>query len=341
MSEGVERMETTSGAAANLADATLVRNKMRVTVSGIKREAGRIISIELRDVGGLDLPAFSAGAHIELHLDGGMVRSYSLCSNPGDRKVYRIAVLREENGRGGSIAMHKLREGQVVTITAPRNHFPLAGKEAKSHLLLAGGIGVTPMLAMIAELEARSAPWTMHYCARSQDDAAFLDELQGYVAAGKVQLHFDGGDPSKGLDIKALLADAVVGTHVYYCGPPGFMTACKNSVGAWAPHTIHCEYFAASAEGKAEHIDAAFQVKIKSSGKIVDVPVGSTLVEVLRENGCSIDTDCEDGYCGTCITRFLSGSPDHRDTVLSEGERKNYIMVCCSRAKGGILELDI
>ncbi len=341
MLQADSQMEASIDVATSDAQTTSARPRLTVKISAIRRETNRINRIELTDPAGAELPAFSAGAHLEFHLGSGIIRSYSLCSSPADRTRYAVAVLLEHSGRGGSAAMHKLQTGDAVSITAPRNHFPLAGKEAKSHLLLAGGIGVTPMLAMIAELEDRAAPWVLHYCARSMDDAALLSELKPYSDAGKVFVHLDGGDPSKGLNIKALLAESIIGTHVYYCGPPGFMTACKNAVGAWPPHAIHCEYFAASADAKADRVDNSFQVRIKSSGKLVDVPAGTPLVQVLRENGCTVDTDCEDGYCGTCITRFLSGLPDHRDTVLSEGERRNYIMVCCSRAKSGILELDI
>ncbi len=341
MHEAGTQMEASINIANTGAQAASARPKLTVKITAIRRETSRINWIELTDPNGAELPDYSAGAHIEFHLGCGMIRSYSLCSRPANRMSYAVAVLLEESGRGGSVAMHKLKVGDTVTITAPRNHFQLAGKEAKSHLLLAGGIGVTPMLAMIAELEDRAAPWVLHYCARSMDDAALLSELKSYSDAGKVIVHLDGGDPSKGLNIKALLAESIIGTHVYYCGPPGFMTACKYAVGAWPPHAIHCEYFAASADAKADRVDNSFQVRIKSSGKLVDVPAGTPLVQVLRENGCTVDTDCEDGYCGTCITRFLSGLPDHRDTVLSEGERRNYIMVCCSRAKSGILELDI
>lgn len=335
-----DEVETTMTAASGTARPT--KTKLEVRVAQIKREADDILSFVLVAPAGEQLPAFNAGAHIEVHLPGDTIRSYSISSDPAERSHYEIAVLKESAGRGGSLAMHeRLREGDALTITAPINHFPLAGKEARSHLLVAGGIGVTPMMAMIAELEARGADWRMHYLTRSPERTAFVDRLQPYVAAGKVTIHHDGGDPSRGIDLKALLSEFEIGTHLYYCGPPGFMTACAQSIEAWPPHAVHREYFAA-AEGAAEsRLNLPFQVRIASTGKVLDVPADRTIVDVLREAGCAVETDCKDGYCGTCITRYISGEPEHRDTVLSEKERKSYVMVCCARAKKGVLELDL
>lgn len=310
------------------------RALLSVRVKSVSREADGILAYELVPPEAGQLPPFTAGAHIEVHIRDGLKRQYSLCNAPGERHRYVIAVLKEKAGRGGSEAMHEeVREGAFLTISEPRNHFQLAGSEAKSHLLLAGGIGVTPMMAMIEALEARHAQWEMHYCTRSTDTTAFRARLEPLIAAGKVTLHHDGGDPSRGLDIGPLLADYQVGTHLYYCGPPGFMSAVKASVGAWPSHSVHCEYFTA-AEDNADLVNAPFQIKVKNTGAVLDVPADRTIVDVLREQGFAIDTDCQDGYCGTCITRYLEGEPEHRDTVLSEGERKSYVMVCCARAKG-------
>lgn len=317
------------------------RSRLTVKVSRISREAGDILVFELVDPAGGPMPAFKAGAHIDVHLRDGLVRSYSLCSDPADRSHYQIAVLREANGRGGSKAMHEeVAVGGLITISAPKNFFPLAGREARAHLLLAGGIGVTPMMAMIAELETRGAPWMMHYCTRSPERTAFRRRLEPYIAAGKVMLHHDGGDPGRGLDIKALLSGFEIGTHLYYCGPAGFMSTCNAAVGAWPPHAVHREFFTAPAGALDAGPRQPFQVKLKSSGPLIDVPAEKSLVDVLREAGCEIETDCMEGYCGTCITRYTAGQPEHHDTVLSEAERKNYVMVCCARARG-VLELDL
>ncbi len=316
------------------------KNWLSLRVSNIATAAEGIFLFEFVDQTGAKLPRFTAGAHVEVRIDHDIVRSYSLCNDPAETHRYVVAVLREEAGRGGSRAMHdRLKIGDVLEVSAPRNHFPLAGPEAQLHLLLAGGIGITPMMAMIRELEARGARWRMHYCTRSPERTAFRGELMPYVTAGKVTFHHDGGDPARGLDLAGTLSKFDIGTHVYFCGPSGFMSATKAAVGLWPAHAVHCEYFS-GVEDKPEYENKPFKVKIRSTGKVFEVPADKSIIDVLRENGHIIDTDCEDGYCGTCITRYLSGEPEHRDTVLSEGERKTYMMICCSRARGA-LELDL
>ncbi len=316
------------------------KNWLSLRVAGITPAAEGILLFEFVDPAGGALPRFTAGAHVELRIDDGILRSYSLSNDPAETHRYVVAVLREEAGRGGSRAMHdRIKVGDMLQVSSPRNHFPLAGPEAQFHLLLAGGIGITPMMAMIRELEARGASWHLHYCTRSPERTAFRDELAAYAAAGKVTFHHDGGDPARGLDLAATLGKFEIGTHVYFCGPSGFMSATKAAVGLWPAHTVHCEYFS-GVEDKPHFENAPFEVKIRSTGDVLQVPVDKSIIDVLRENGHDIDTDCEDGYCGTCITRYLSGEPEHRDTVLSEGERKTYMMICCSRGKGA-LELDL
>ena len=316
-------------------------SKLALRVGAVTPQGQDILAFELARPDGKPLPSFAAGAHIDVYIRDGLKRQYSLCSAPGDRQRYVIAVLKEKNGRGGSRAMHEtLKEGDLVTVSAPRNHFPLAGREARFHLLLAGGIGVTPMMAMIEELEARGAAWQLHYCTRSPETTAFRDRLAAFIEAGKVILHHDGGDPGRGLDIKSLLATYDIGTHLYYCGPTGFMSAVKAATGNWPPHCVHCEYFTAP-EDDGARVNAPFQIKIKQTGEVLEVAADQSIVSVLRANGFAIDTDCEDGYCGTCLTRYLEGEPEHRDSVLSEAERKSYVMVCCARAKKSPLLLDL
>ncbi|HYZ45787.1 MAG TPA: PDR/VanB family oxidoreductase [Xanthobacteraceae bacterium] len=321
------------------ADAAKTMRGLRV--SKITREAQDIASFELVDPAGLELPPFTAGAHLDVRINDDIRRQYSLCNDPQERHRYVIAVLNERAGRGGSRAMHEqVAVGSVLPVSAPHNRFPLAGREARFHLLLAGGIGVTPMLAMIAELERRASPWHMHYCTRNPARTAFLDRLRPLIAAGKVELHHDDGDPARGLDIARTLAAFEIGAHVYFCGPPGFMHAAKASVSAWPPFNVHYEYFT-GADDRTEAVNKPFQVKIKRSGQVFDIPADRSIVAVLRDNGFEIETDCEDGYCGTCITRYLDGEPDHRDTVLGEDERQRYAMICCARAKSPMLVLDL
>jgi vanillate O-demethylase ferredoxin subunit len=239
--------------------------------------------------------------------------------------------------------MHLLKPGDRMLVSAPRNHFPLAGREANFHLLLAGGIGITPMMSMVAELDSRGAEYRLHYCTRSLQKTAFLSRLGPLIAHGKVVLHHDDGDPSRGLDIATTLARSEPGHHVYVCGPAGFMSAAKAAVGAWAPHTVHFEHFTARAltADEAAWDKVPFQVMIKKTGEIFDVPADCSIVKVLRAHGIDVETSCEEGYCGTCITRYVRGEPVHRDTVLSDDERRNYVMVCRARSRSEVLTLDI
>jgi vanillate O-demethylase ferredoxin subunit len=312
---------------------------LTVRVRAVTREAEDILGFELAPVDGHELPRFTAGSHVDVHIREGLKRPYSLCNDPRERGCYSIAVLKEKNGLGGSKAMHEeIKAGAKLTISAPRNNFPLAGPEAERHLLLAGGIGVTPMMAMIAELEDRGASWRMHYCTRALERTAFRARLAPRIAAGKVLLHHDGGDPARGLDIKAALARHEPGTHVYVCGPAGFMNAARAALAHWPAECVHWEYFTPAAGAPAEN--QPFQIKIKATGAVLDVPADRSIIAVLRAHGFEIETDCEQGYCGTCITPLLAGEAEHRDTVLSEQQRKNYLMICCARAKGGMLVID-
>ena len=314
---------------------------LKVRVYAIAREADDICSFELVHPDGAPLPSFEAGAHIDVRVDVGLLRQYSLCNDPSETHRYLIAVLNEAEGRGGSKALHETIEvGGELTISAPRNHFALAGREANFHLLLAGGIGVTPMMAMIHELEARGADYLLHYCTRAPEKTAFIDRLQPRIDAGRVLIHHDGGDPAEGLDVRATLEPFTPGMHCYVCGPPGFMSAAMDAVGAWPPHAVHREYFT-SPEQDEERINAPFEVKLSSTGVVLDVPADRSIVDVLRAHGLEIETSCEDGYCGTCMTRYLEGEPEHRDTVLDDGDRKKYVMICCARAAGAPLVLDL
>jgi ferredoxin-NADP reductase len=315
---------------------------INVRLRAILFEAEDIALFEFVDPARKALPPFKAGAHIDVHVRRGCVRQYSLCNDPVEGTRYVVAVQREETGRGGSRAMHdELRVGAMVSISPPRNFFPLV-RGATRHLLLGGGIGVTPMIAMVAELEARGEPYHLHYCTRSAEKTAFMERLAPLITAGQVSLHHDGGVPSQGLDVVALLHDYDPGTHLYYCGPAGFMAAIKAASDHWPKGTVHFEYFSPPAEPATEAVeDQPFRVKLARSGLDLEVPQGKTIVDVLRENDVFIETSCQEGYCGTCLTRCLAGEPDHRDSVLDEDDRKEFIMVCCSRSKTPVLTLDL
>ena len=316
--------------------------QLEVRVNRVSVEAEDIRAFEFVDPEGRDMPPFTAGAHLDVHLPNGIVRQFSLCNDPRETHRYVVAVLREPSGRGGSASMHdEVHEQDRITITVPRNNFPLH-EEARQHLLIAGGIGITPMLAMVRRLEAAGADYRLHYCTRSAEKTAFRDELLGEPFGRHVTFHHDGGDPSKGLDIAALLAQVQVGTHVYCCGPTGLMNAVKSSSEHWPMGTVHFEFFSTDpdvAQGPGE----AFEVEIASTGAVYKVPPEKTILDVLLDHGHDVDSSCEEGLCGTCIVDVLEGEPDHRDFVLDDEEKESnqLITVCCSRAKSARLKLDL
>jgi ferredoxin-NADP reductase len=214
---------------------------MLLRIRSITYLATRINGYELVDSGGQDLAPFTAGAHISVRLSAEIVRDFSLWNDPAERMRYCIAVLRE--GSGSQLLHEEVRVGNLVAVSMPRNNFPLAA-EAERHLLLAGGIGITPIMAMIAELRRRRAEFHLHYCTRSPEDTAFLDDLAVLAAQGRVQFHHDGGDPANGLDIAATLREPQPGTHLYYCGPAGMMAAAAAASAHWPTGTVHFEFFA-------------------------------------------------------------------------------------------------
>lgn len=327
-------------------------SSMSLLVRQIRFEAVGINSFELVHPTGEALPAVTAGAHIDMHLAGGVIRQYSLCNNPVERHRYVIAVLREEVGRGGSRLMHEsLRVQDVVLVSQPRNNFSLVG-DAKKHILLAGGIGVTPLKAMAHYLESTGEDYELHYCAKGQEHAAFRDEFAAQVERGRVIFHFDGGNPRDGLDLVALLAAHVDGTHVYYCGPGGFMAACAKAAQHWPRGTVHFEHFKAPEPVTSELVSAdakpatgsaigEFFVQIASTGAIIVIPDDKSIVEALADSGVMIETSCQSGLCGTCKLRYLSGEVDHRDFILSDDEHLAYLTACVSRPKSKLLVLDL
>ncbi len=316
---------------------------LQVRVARKAVEALDICTFELVATDGRALPAFSAGSHIDVQVPGGLTRQYSLCNEPGESHRYLIGVLRDAASRGGSAAMHdRVHEGDVLTISTPKNHFPLA-HEARRSLLLAGGIGVTPILCMAERLAATGADFEMHYCTRSRERTAFHDRIRASAYADRVAFHFDDGAPAQALDIAALLATPQPGMHLYVCGPKGFMDAVLGTAraGGWPEAQLHYEFFAADiapAEG-----DAAFEVQLASSGRVVVVPKDQTVVQALAAAGVEVQTSCEQGVCGTCLTRVLEGTPDHRDLYLTPEEQaaNDQFTPCCSRARSARLVLDL
>jgi len=306
-------------------------------------EATDICTFELVAVDGAALPSFSAGSHVDVYLPGGLTRQYSLCNDPSETHRYLIAVLRDPASRGGSDAMHQqVQEGQVLQISAPKNHFGLA-HDARRSLLLAGGIGVTPILCMAERLAMTSADFAMHYCTRSRDRAAFLQRITASRYAPRVQLHFDDGAADQKLDLAALLADPQAGVHLYVCGPKGFMDAVLKTARerGWPESQLHYEFF--GAEVTKSDSDAGFEIQLASSGRVIRVAKDQTVTQALSAAGVEVQTSCEQGVCGTCLTRVLSGVPDHKDMYLTPEEQaaNDQFTPCCSRAKTARLVLDL
>ena len=307
---------------------------LRVRVAAKTQQALDICTFDLVPVAGDALPAFTAGSHIDVHVPGGIVRQYSLCNAPSETHRYQIGVLRDLASRGGSQAMHDaVQVGSELLISAPKNHFALAPAATHS-LLLAGGIGVTPILCMAEQLASQGAALEMHYCSRSKGRTAFVPRIESAAFAKQVQFHFDDGEAAQKLDIAALLAKPQAGQHLYVCGPKGFMDAVLAAArtAGWPEAQLHYEFF--SAEVKSLESDGSFEVEVAGTGQVVVVPKDKTVVQALALAGIEVLTACEQGVCGTCVTRVVSGTPDHRDQYLTPDEQaaNDQFLPCCSRA---------
>lgn len=317
-----------------------LHHHVTTVVRRITSETDRVRSYELSDPDDWDLPPFTPGAHIDVHLPNQMVRQYSLTGSPEDRKHYYIAVQLEVRGRGGSASMHKdVHPGDILPVSLPRNNFPLAA-DAEHHLFVAGGIGITPFLPMIETLVHAKASFELHYCTRESGMTPFKDRLDTMCPAGTIKYHHDGGIPSRGLNIAALLRRERSGEHVYCCGPEALMVDVAKATAGRRSGTTHFEFFGVRrAIGVAD--TAAYEVKLASSGQVVAVAPGETMLAALRAAGVAIDASCEGGVCRTCRTRYLSGVPVHRDVVMTSDERREFITPCVSSSAGPLLILDL
>lgn len=313
-----------------------------VRVTAADPVARDIVQFELQAPCGLALPAFSAGAHIPVRTPSGVMRQYSLCGAQSDTSRYLIAVKRESGGRGGSSSMvETLKPGDTLEIGAPVNQFPLDDR-ARSFLLIAGGIGITPMLAMaLALAEEGGRRFRLVYLTRDIESTAFLDQLTSPELKASVTLHQDGGNPDRAFDLWPLLQKpgSVSGQHVYCCGPSGLMEAVRDMTGHWPSGAVHFESFGVDTAPRAD--DRAFRVACRRSGVEFEVPVGRSILEVARAQGITVPSSCESGTCGSCRTELLAGEADHRDLVLLPEEHASQIMVCVSRARSERLELEL
>ncbi|MDD2056647.1 PDR/VanB family oxidoreductase [Pseudomonas sp. GD03860] len=313
-----------------------------VKVRCIENQAAGINTFEFVDPAGKPLPPFTAGAHIDVHLPGGFIRQYSLCNSPQERDRYVVGVLNVAGGRGGSRSLHSnVKAGDLLQISEPRNHFPVVD-QAQRHLLIGGGIGVTPMMAMLEHFEASGAEYILYYCGETPERTAFKERLSSLLGE-HVVIHYDGGDPARRLDIRELLMHHEPGTHLYCCGPGGLMAGVKAAAEHWPEGTVHFEHFAAPVPPPSVSTanEVEFQITLARSGQTLDVPSSKSIAQVLREAGLPCETSCEAGICGTCKTRFIDGEADHRDFILSDDEKQEHLLICCSRSKSSTLVLDL
>lgn len=313
---------------------------LTVSVHQMRVESDGVLSLELVHPHGDALPAWTPGAHIDIDLGAGLLRQYSLCGDPADPSFYRIGVLREPSSRGGSIQIHDVvRPGQEVRISEPRNNFELSDSTTPL-IFIAGGIGITPILAMARQAEQQGREFTLHYGGRSRRNMAFLRELE--VFGDKVSLYSDDREGPLALD--EILQDAHTGDHeVYVCGPGGLLDEVERRSQDWPKNTFHCERFVpkvieAPADGERE-----FLVACSESGVTVNIPADVSILESLENAGIAVPNSCREGTCGSCETTVLSGLPDHRDSLLSSEEQESgeTMLLCVSRCKSDLLELEI
>jgi ferredoxin-NADP reductase len=298
--------------------------------------ADDVVALTLAAEDGSPLPPWTPGAHIDLMLGEDLVRQYSLCGSPGDRRTWRLGILRAPDSRGGSKAVHAdLHDGAVVRVRGPRNHFPLVA--SPHYLFIAGGIGITPVLPMIAEAEAAGADWRLVYGGRTRASMAFVDDLAAY--GDKVTLVPE--DERGMLDLDAELGVPREGTLVYACGPSGLLDAVEMRCAPWPPGSLHLERFSAKAAAPTGNTE--FELVLQRSGLTLSVPADQSVFEVCKQAGISVVGSCLEGICGTCETEVVDGDVDHRDSVLNEEEREanEYMMICVSRCRSAQLTLDL
>ena len=311
---------------------------MQLRVTRNDQIADGIHLFELCDAGGRPLPTFSAGAHIAVRTPNGLLRKYSLCNDPAERNRYQVAIKREANGRGGSCDLiDHVKAGDELTVAGPVNDFELP-QRAQDFLFVAGGIGITPIMAMIRQVQAEGKRFRLFYCSRSPETTAFRDELSAPAIKDSVTIHYDYGEVSRSLELKPVLAERKNREHLYCCGPRPLMEAVRQMTDHWSAAAVHFEAFSDAETHKPT--DRPFKVKLARTGALLDVPTDKTILEVLRAHGLEVPSSCETGTCGTCKTKLLAGAADHRDLFLAEHDKASNIMICVSRAKSDEIEID-
>jgi ferredoxin-NADP reductase len=315
---------------------------LEVRLHAIRYQARNIHSFEFQAMNGGELPPFTAGSHIDLHLPNGLIRSYSLANAPVERHRYVVGVNRDAKSRGGSAYVHDaLKVGHVLQVSEPRNNFRLF-EGAPHTVFIAGGIGITPIRSMISRLQALGHSWKLFYCARDRQSAAYLDELRAMGEQVQTNLHFNFDQEPGGqlLDIAALISGLDENTHVYCCGPLPMLAAFEKATAGLPQERVHVEYFNAKEQPSAE---GGFQVELARTKQVIQVARGKTILDALLDAGIDVPYSCMEGVCASCETRVLGGVPDHRDLVLSKEEQaaNDRMMVCCSGSKSERLVLDL
>lgn len=314
---------------------------IKVRVRTITWLCDRVRAYELCGLDDAELPPFTAGAHIDVQLGNGLSRSYSLCNDPEERHRYVIAVQREPAGRGGSVWIHdKLGAGEIVEIERPLNHFALA-EDAETHVLIAGGIGITPVLSMARRLNRTGRDWRLHFAVRDRAHAPFLSQLDQLDASGgnRVHLHVDAENGSAPLDIGEVVRAGPANAHLYCCGPEPMLAAFEAACAGLDCASVHMERFTGV---EAPALDGGFEVELARAGVTLTVAEGQSILGAITEAGIDAPYSCTEGICGTCVTTVLSGTPDHRDLVLTDQEKQagDVMLICCSGSKGPRLVLD-
>jgi vanillate O-demethylase ferredoxin subunit len=330
---------------ASVGTATGTGTAIAVRVARRTVEAEDVVGFRLVAADGARLPAFAPGAHIDVSLPGGLVRQYSLCNASVQDAHYEIGVLRDACSRGGSLALHDaVHEGAVLRIGVPRNHFPL-DESATHSLLLAGGIGVTPLLSMAQRLAALQADFALHCCSRTAARAPYRRRLEASAFAHRVFFHHDDGPAAQRMDLAATIGPPAPGKHLYACGPQGFLDAVRATARGlqWPDAQVHFEYFGGTLPPLQADGRGAFEVELRSSGRVVRVPETISVADALAAEGIDIPVSCAQGVCGTCLTRVLEGDIAHNDLYLTPAEQaaNDRFLPCCSRARSARLVLDL
>ncbi|MGQ0698998.1 MAG: PDR/VanB family oxidoreductase [Panacagrimonas sp.] len=315
-------------------------DRLALKVSNVHCEARDVMVLELRNPDGGSLPAFTPGAHLEVYLGNGLIRHYSLCNDPAERDRYCIGVGLARDSRGGSRFVHQtVRVGATLNVSTPRNNFPLE-LAAEEYVFIAGGIGITPIMAMIRACESTNRKWRLYYCTRNRQRTAFYEDLRA-LAPDKCHFHFDDEQGGQLFDAAATLDGTADTAHLYTCGPAPLMKAVESATAHRPQDRVHFEWFTAAAVDTAT--DKPFTIVLRNSGTRYEVPAGRSILEVLEDNDAGVPYSCREGLCATCRTTVLAGEPDHRDSVLSAAEKASNkeMMICVSRAKSDVLELEL